>query len=211
MEHKCLKCNKNYASYKSLWNHNAKFHKSECNENVKKSQIDVKKMSIKKMDIIETVSYSCINCKKPFKSRQGKWVHEKTCNNIKEDKIDIVMKAPMNALTERPAYNIGRIGHSSGIIELEKHHFLTAKGYQYSPDYLFYIILFLACEKGVINQVISERMTLEYYKTTGRPLLEILHGYTWMSSITSNAVFIQRFRIALEFIEKHKQEVEETK
>jgi hypothetical protein len=129
----------------------------------------------------------------------------------KKYQIDIVMKAPMNALTERPAYNIGRIGHSSGIIELEKHHFLTAKGYQYSPDYLFYIILFLACEKGVINQVISERMTLEYYKTTGRPLLEILHGYTWMSSITSNAVFIQRFRIVLEFIEKNKQEVEETK
>jgi len=92
MEHKCLKCNKNYASYKSLWNHNAKFHKSECNENVKKSQIDVKKMSIKKVDIIETVTYSCINCKKIFKSRQGKWIHEKTCNNIKEDKIDIVMK-----------------------------------------------------------------------------------------------------------------------
>jgi DNA-directed RNA polymerase subunit RPC12/RpoP len=92
MEYKCLQCKKNYASYKSLWNHNDKFHKSECNENVKKRQIDVKKMSIKKMDIIETINYSCINCKKPFKSRQGKWVHEKTCNNIKEDKIDIVMK-----------------------------------------------------------------------------------------------------------------------
>jgi hypothetical protein len=128
----------------------------------------------------------------------------------KKYQIDIVMKAPMDA-HERPTYNIARIGHISGIIELEKHHFLTAKGYQYSPDYLFYIILFLACEKGVRNQVISERMTLEYYKTTGRPLLEILQGYTWMSSFTSNAVFIQRFRIVLEFIEKHKQEVKETK
>jgi len=121
----------------------------------------------------------------------------------KNYQINIVMKAPMD-VQERPAYKIGRIGQRSGIIELEKHHFLTAKGYQYSPDFLFYIILFLACEKDVRNQVISEKMTLEYYKTTGRPLLEILHGYTWMSSFTANAVFIQRYRIALEFIEKHK-------
>jgi hypothetical protein len=125
----------------------------------------------------------------------------------KNYQINIVMKAPVDAL-ERPAYKIGGVRLTSGIMELEKHHFLTAKGYQYSPDFLFYIILFLACEKDVRNQVISERMTLEYYKTTGRPLLEILQGYTWMSSFTANAVFIQRFRIVLEFIEKNKQEVE---
>jgi hypothetical protein len=128
----------------------------------------------------------------------------------KNYQINIVMKAPVDA-QEQPAYKIGRVGQRSGIIELEKHHFLTAKGYEYSPDFLFYIILFLACEKDVRNQVISEKMTLEYYKTTGRPLLEILHGYTWMSSFTANAVFIQRYRIVLEFIEKYKKEVEEKK
>ena len=100
MEYKCLECKKQYASYKSLWNHNAKFHKIVCKENVKKRQNDVKKMSIKKMDIIETSNYNCINCKKNFKSRQGKWIHEKTCNNEKENKIDIVMKENMEIKAE---------------------------------------------------------------------------------------------------------------
>jgi hypothetical protein len=121
----------------------------------------------------------------------------------KKYQIDIVMKAPTDVFPSH-LFKLARVSHKSGIIEIERHPFLTAKGYQYSPDFLFYIILFLACEKGVTNQVISERMTLEYYKTTGRPLLELLHGYTWMSSFISNPVFIERYRIVLEFIEKEK-------
>ena len=33
MEYKCLQCKKPYASYKSLWNHNHKYHDNQYNHN----------------------------------------------------------------------------------------------------------------------------------------------------------------------------------
>jgi len=58
MEFPCKVCNKDYSSYKSLWNHNKKFHHiidnkcsidvQKCSYDVQKSSINVQKCSINK-------------------------------------------------------------------------------------------------------------------------------------------------------------------
>ncbi len=61
MEHKCNECNKIYASYQSLWNHNKKKHNIE-----------------------EERHYQCKFCKKMLSCRQSKWRHEKSCKTNSE-------------------------------------------------------------------------------------------------------------------------------
>ena len=72
--HSCNICNKIYSSYKSLWNHNKKFH----NNDVIESNITV----IKSNNTI----YNCRYCNKQFKLRQYRWSHEKTCKTKIPDK-----------------------------------------------------------------------------------------------------------------------------
>ena len=56
----CLECNKYYKSYKSLWNHNKKFH--------------IKELKVKE--------FVCKHCKKSFDNKQNKYYHQKYCSNI---------------------------------------------------------------------------------------------------------------------------------
>jgi hypothetical protein len=65
MEYFCKKCNKQYASYQSLWNHKNTFH--VLNEKGKKEK-----------------EHICKFCYKEFNNRQTKWRHEKTCNHHNE-------------------------------------------------------------------------------------------------------------------------------
>jgi hypothetical protein len=93
MEYKCLECKKNYASYKSLWNHNSKFHKVEVVENVVKVENNVVNDVVK--NVVENIKKNkCKNCNKELSDRISRWRHEKTCDNniTKDDKIDLVLK-----------------------------------------------------------------------------------------------------------------------
>ena len=93
MEYKCLECKKNYASYKSLWNHNSKFHKVEVVENVVKVENNVVNDVVK--NVVKNIKKNkCKNCNKELSDRISRWRHEKTCDNnsSKDDKIDLVLK-----------------------------------------------------------------------------------------------------------------------
>jgi hypothetical protein len=82
----CNKCNKTYTSYKSLWNHNKKFHfinktkpildQSQHNQ---KPIIDQSSHNQKPIIIPNT---QCKYCNKIFSHYNNKWRHEKTCKNI---------------------------------------------------------------------------------------------------------------------------------
>ena len=92
MEYNCIKCNKKYASYKSLWFHNKKYNNIERQYDVNKSDIPVNVSSIETsmLENNNDLKYSCSKCKKQFKFRQGKWAHEKICKeNILEKKNEI--------------------------------------------------------------------------------------------------------------------------
>ena len=80
MEYKCNTCNKTYKSYKSLWNHNKKFHKvifPKIEENVIHLSHD---------------KYKCIKCNKKYKYRQGLWKHAKNCNKLENTEIQEIKK-----------------------------------------------------------------------------------------------------------------------
>ncbi len=59
-EYKCIECNKKYSCYKSLWNHNKRFHKK-----------------IDKTEIQEL--FECKKCGKKYKHKQSIYKHGTTC------------------------------------------------------------------------------------------------------------------------------------
>jgi molybdopterin converting factor small subunit len=64
--YKCIDCDKIYSSYKSLWNHNNKYHENRKTETFKESK-----------------TYECRICSKEYKHLQSRHTHEKTCSIIK--------------------------------------------------------------------------------------------------------------------------------
>jgi len=88
--YKCTQCNKFYASYKSLWNHNKKFHTlniNKCNQNVI--------ICGNICDPIVTKNNNNLNCKycnKLLSKRHSKWRHEKKCKTSKNNETDELKK-----------------------------------------------------------------------------------------------------------------------
>jgi hypothetical protein len=85
--HSCNICNKNYSSYKSLWNHNKKFHTTNDHKTtIKQPKNDHKTTIIQPKN--ENNRLACKYCNKLFNFYNNKWRHEKTCKN-KEQLITI--------------------------------------------------------------------------------------------------------------------------
>jgi len=74
MEYKCNVCVKDYSSYKSLWNHIKKFHKTQSAE----SQLNVSVKSAESKQQFKTV-LDCKYCNKSYNHKQSRWRHEKIC------------------------------------------------------------------------------------------------------------------------------------
>jgi hypothetical protein len=71
MEYKCLECNKDYSSYKSLWNHN-KIKHIDC-----QSKVSINGKS--EVSILNT--YPCRFCNKSYLHKQSRFNHEKKCKD----------------------------------------------------------------------------------------------------------------------------------
>ena len=100
-EFKCKICNKNYASYQSLWIHNKKFHKPICKNIGKeldnKSQ-DVHNESKDSKDLNpDQKKYICKYCNKIYKHKQTKWTHEKKCINTITNDISVINKQEISS------------------------------------------------------------------------------------------------------------------
>ena len=98
-EFNCKICNKFYVSYKTLWEHNKKFHKNESNTDVAVccgnvaeccGNVTEKKNETNK-DVVENKKkIICKYCNKCFNHRSNKFNHEKICklkNNNSELEI----------------------------------------------------------------------------------------------------------------------------
>ena len=72
-KYNCKTCDKNYSCYKSLWNHNKKFHKNIEAESKYLVSLGQLKVSIK-----------CKYCNNEYKHKQSKSKHEKSCKKKKE-------------------------------------------------------------------------------------------------------------------------------
>ena len=84
MEYKCNICNKKYVSYKSLWNHNAKFHRENVVINFPKEE---KNVVINSPVTIVKDSTICNFCGKKLCDRKYRWKHEQNCKQ-KEINVD---------------------------------------------------------------------------------------------------------------------------
>ena len=73
VEYLCKVCNKDYSSYKSLWNHTKKYHNNDV-KNVKENVKNVKE------NVKENKSLTCEYCKKVFNNRPAKSIHKKHVN-----------------------------------------------------------------------------------------------------------------------------------
>jgi hypothetical protein len=82
VEFQCEICNKKYSSYKSVWNHNKKFHNpmtTICHPDVNHVSTNCKPNKI-----------YCEYCNKEFNTRQAKSKHKKKCNKIENNKIQLL-------------------------------------------------------------------------------------------------------------------------
>ena len=97
--YKCNICNKNYSSYKSLWNHNKEFHNSNVvkrgDDDIKRGDDDIKRGDdlVKRGDDVvkrgdDVKKYYCNICNKNFNDRSNKWKHEKKCTVNNDNKIE---------------------------------------------------------------------------------------------------------------------------
>ena len=72
--YKCNECNKNYSCYRTLWNHNKKFH-----ENRKTILTEIQ----------NNITYECRICNKEYKHKESIYKHEKNCSIIKQPSIEL--------------------------------------------------------------------------------------------------------------------------
>jgi hypothetical protein len=78
--HRCNICNKVYSSYKSLWNHNNKFHNNIVNTS--KQLVNTSKQLVNtSKQLVNTSKHVCVKCNKILSCKQSKWRHDKTCKN----------------------------------------------------------------------------------------------------------------------------------
>jgi hypothetical protein len=99
MEYFCKVCKKKYASYKSLWFHNNKYHKETVVQEITTKEIPVVQNVVENVVLKnEEVNDDCKKCKKcgkTFCDRVYRWRHEKKCsinNTINKTDIEIMKK-----------------------------------------------------------------------------------------------------------------------
>ena len=97
----CNICNKQYSSYKSLWNHNKEFHKINNNKlhssgskvvhsNLVSSPISNPQSNLTTNELEKKeILYSCRYCIKQYSNRQNRWKHEQKCKNIKQNNLEL--------------------------------------------------------------------------------------------------------------------------
>ena len=90
-EFNCKKCNKFYVSYKTLWEHNKKFHKNEPTATYQSNnQSDQSNNQSNQSDQANDKFYKCNFCNNIYKHAQSKFKHQQICklkNNNSESEI----------------------------------------------------------------------------------------------------------------------------
>ncbi len=120
----CNICNKEYSSYKSLWNHNNKFHKTNVTQtstNVNFASTIVNQSS--------TNLYFCSYCNKSYKIRQTRWKHEQKCKNENNNKDKQIEQLKKELATKEEQFK-------NAIIEIKKEFNDLIKNNNINPDNL---------------------------------------------------------------------------
>jgi hypothetical protein len=83
-----------------------------------------------------------------------------------------------------------RYAQRANVIELDKFIF---KKKDYTPDFLFFIILWCAaCKYGMGRTKMVDKMVVEYYLTTGRARHNLMHGFTQLMGKSPSRLNVER-------------------
>ena len=122
LKYSCNTCNKNYSSYKSLWNHNKKFHNNDVtkckqmttfmqtNDNIMQTNDNIMQTNKENKNII------CKYCKNIFSHRNSRWKHEKTCKKKEETSKIILLESKVNELESKLQITNINTNNNNGII-----------------------------------------------------------------------------------------------
>lgn len=97
MNYNCNICNKDYASYQSLWIHKNKFHSNKKNNEKSEGKSD-ENLEEKLEENNKCKQYKCKLCNKVYNNRQSKYVHQKKCNGNNNDELS-KLKDQINKLS----------------------------------------------------------------------------------------------------------------
>ena len=161
-EYKCNICNKLYASYKSAWLHNKKFHKNNTSNESNDVKIEppaahqaIVTVNIEKKE--RKISLKCEYCNKYFSSRQTKYEHKlKACkynpnNPLNANKLDILEKK--NLELENSLKELKELRETNELKELRELKELLIKHIKIHPKTLQKI------NKNLINNTTNNNTT----------------------------------------------------
>lgn len=90
------------------------------------------------------------------------------CSNDKKYHIDYVKEI------KYPVETIARIGHTSKIINISKDDLISINA---TPNYVFFLILWCIVDLEIKNRLISDEITINYYKKTNRSIRDLYLGF----------------------------------
>jgi hypothetical protein len=93
----CNICNKKYKSYKSLWNHNNKFHKIHNQKPITKQQLEIQQLE---QQPISDSKHICRYCNRSFNHYNNKWRHQKICKQKLDKQKQIELENRTNKTTK---------------------------------------------------------------------------------------------------------------
>lgn len=91
---------------------------------------------------------------------------------------------------EEPNTN-ARIGHVSGVIEISKSKLIEQET---NENFLFFIILWCIVQSETHNLIESDRLVMEYYKTTDRPVIDVIKGFAKLFQKALNETNLKRMK-----------------
>jgi len=89
MEYFCKVCKKKYASYKSLWFHNNKYHITKSIPECAPEKIPLPNCD---QTLVTNSSNSCSICSKLLSNRHSRWRHEQTCKTKNINELELMKK-----------------------------------------------------------------------------------------------------------------------
>ena len=89
MEYFCKICKKKYASYKSLWFHNSKYHITKSIPECAPEKIPLPNCD---QTLVTNSSNSCSICSKLLSNRHSRWRHEQTCKTKNINELELMKK-----------------------------------------------------------------------------------------------------------------------
>lgn len=101
-----------------------------------------------------------------------------------------------------------RVSHNTGIIQISKSKIISQ---ECTPEYIFYIILWCIVEREVNDIVKADRITFEYYLTTGKSIKNLLTSYIKSLDNKNYPINKKRLKLIMDMADNHKKQTKTKK